>query len=71
MNLRQYIGNVFISFDRLCNAILLGDPSETISSRMGRHLLDGSNCRVCKFTCRLLDYFWPNHCINNIEKRRN
>jgi hypothetical protein len=68
MDLKQYIRNVGVAFDRLCNAILLGDPKETMSSRMGRHVKQGS-CVLCKFICGALSILWPDHCINNIEKK--
>lgn len=32
----KYILNILISLDQLGNSILLGDPDETISSRIGR-----------------------------------
>lgn len=34
--LRQYIFNVLIGIDQLGNALLGGDPDETISSRLGK-----------------------------------
>lgn len=35
---KKYIWNLLISIDQLCNTILGGDPDETMSSRMGKHL---------------------------------
>jgi hypothetical protein len=35
--------NVAISLDQLCNTILGGDPDETMSSRMGKHLVKHDN----------------------------
>ena len=32
--MKNYIFNVFIALDQLINAILLGDPDQTISSRL-------------------------------------
>lgn len=34
--LKQYIWNILIAFDQLVNAILGGDPDETISSRAAK-----------------------------------
>ncbi|MDP4158147.1 MAG: hypothetical protein Q8911_00075 [Bacillota bacterium] len=34
----KYFYNILIGIDQLCNTILGGDPDETISSRMGKHL---------------------------------
>jgi hypothetical protein len=62
----KYIWNILIGIDQLANAILLGDPGETISSRMGKHLVN-KNCKVCKFICKLLNLINPNHCMNSIE----
>ena len=33
---RRYLWNVLIAFDQLANAILFGDPDETISSRAAK-----------------------------------
>lgn len=35
---KKYIYNILIGIDQLCNAILGGDPDETISSRLGKHV---------------------------------
>lgn len=63
----KYMWNVLIAIDQLCNAILLGDPDETMSSRMGKHLAAHDKCPVCNFLCKLLNYIQPNHCIKAIE----
>ena len=31
-----YVRNLFVAINQLCNAILFGDPDETISSRVGK-----------------------------------
>ena len=36
--LKKYLWNILIGIDQLCNSILGGDPGETMSSRMGKHL---------------------------------
>lgn len=36
--IKKYIFNILIGIDQLCNTILGGDPDETMSSRMGKHL---------------------------------
>lgn len=40
---KRYIWNIFIGIDGLCNAILGGDPQETISSRLGKHVAKHDN----------------------------
>lgn len=35
-NLRRYIFNLLIAIDQLANAIIFGDPDETISSRAAK-----------------------------------
>lgn len=68
MIMKKYIYNILIGIDQLANAILGGDPDETISSRMGKHLVKKQNCLICKFLCGLLNLIDPNHCIDAIEK---
>ncbi|MCP4638863.1 MAG: hypothetical protein GY851_00445 [bacterium] len=68
----RYIINVLISIDQLGNSILLGDPDETISSRIGRIKVkwDGRipRWRVCtRMTDWFLDKLDPNHSIDAIE----
>jgi len=62
----NYIWNLLISLDQLCNTILGGYPDETMSSRMGKHLVK-KNCFLCKFICSLLNKIDKNHCIDAIE----
>lgn len=73
---RQYCLNVLIAIDQLINAILLGDPDETISSRLGKTQRGdhGPFWRRFWWPLRLtvdgLFYLVgePNHCIRSIEK---
>jgi len=65
---RRYLWNVLIGVDQLGNALLGGDPDETVSSRMGKILGRRKHrCRVCRLLCRLLDKIDPNHCAAAIE----
>lgn len=62
MKLKQYILNILIAFDQLINALILGQPDETISSRAWR-CKDSSS--FWKFMRRLIDtiFFWQkDHC---------
>lgn len=63
--MKNYIWNVLIAFDHFCNAILLGNPDETISSRMGRSLAK-KDCPICNFLCKLLNLIQKDHCIKAI-----
>jgi hypothetical protein len=62
----KYIFNILISIDQLCNTILGGDPDETMSSRMGKHLAK-HDCPFCNFMCRILNLIQKDHCIKAIE----
>jgi hypothetical protein len=64
---KRYIWNILISIDQLCNAVLGGDPDETMSSRMGKHLANHDKCPVCNFLCWLLNKIQKDHCIKAIE----
>lgn len=58
--LKQYILNILIGLDQLANAILFGDPRETISSRSDKAMKEGKKwgCTLCKF----LALFQKDHC---------
>lgn len=40
---KKYIWNILVALDDLLNAITFGDPQETMSSRMGKHLVKHDN----------------------------
>lgn len=62
----KYIMNVLVSIDQLINTILLGDPDETMSSRMGKHLAK-HDCPFCNMLCKFLNLFQKDHCVKSIE----
>ena len=66
MNYKGWIKDILIGVDQLGNALLRGDPDETISSRAAKAQLKGKTwgCVLCKF----LDKIDPNHCQKSIEK---
>ena len=64
--LGKYIWNLLIAIDQLANAILWGDPDETLSSRMGKGLK--TDCLLCKPVCFFLDLIDPKHCHKSIEE---
>lgn len=63
--IKRYFWNLFIALDQLANAILGGDPDETISSRIGKR---EDTCKVCYMLCRLLHLLDPDHCQKSIER---
>lgn len=60
----RYIWNILIAVDQLGNAILGGDPDETISSRAGK-VQDES--RWAKCLCWFLNKLDTGHCKEAIE----
>jgi hypothetical protein len=64
--MKRYIINILIGIDQLFNAILGGDPDETISSRIGKSAIKGNS--ISKILSRMLDIFDKNHCGESIEK---
>ena len=60
-----YLKNIAIGLDQLANAILGGDPDETISSVAGKARNDGLiwGCWLCK----ILDAIDTRHCDGAIE----
>lgn len=69
-HLKKYIFNILISLDQLVNVLLLGDPDETISSRLGKWLADGKGTwrgLVAHPICQFLRLFDHNHCMKSVE----
>ena len=64
--MKRYIWNILISIDQFINTVLGGDPDETISSRMGKHLAK-HDCPFCNFMCGLLNLIQKDHCVKSIE----
>jgi hypothetical protein len=54
---------------RFLNFLLLGDPREPLSARMGRRI-ERKNCKFCRLVCFLLAAFEPEHCRRSWERRR-
>ena len=65
----RYFYNIGVALDQLLNVLLLGDPDETLSSRMGKWLLRGTGIRraIGMILCSVLDIIDPGHCIDAIE----
>lgn len=71
--IKRYIRNNFVAVDQLANAILGGDPDETISSRLGKCKENGN--WFCTWFCKILTRIWQffgskqhAHCIDVIER---
>jgi hypothetical protein len=61
----RYIKNILISIDQFINTICLGDPDETLSSRVGK-----ARDKNEVFWARVINkiFFWQkNHCKESIE----
>jgi hypothetical protein len=65
--MKRYLWNILISIDQFFNTLLGGDPDETISSRLGKHLAK-HDCPFCNLVCKFLNLFQKDHCIKSIEK---
>lgn len=63
--MRRYAWNVLIAVDQLGNALLAGDPDETISSRAAKAAAAGR--RWGCVLCRLLDTLDRGHCARSVE----
>ncbi len=67
MILLKYILNILIALDCLCNAILFGDPQETISSRIGKMYYYYGKKRGIGWLVWLLNKLDPQHCKDAID----
>ena len=66
----RYFWNVLIAIDQLFNALLLGDPDETMSSRFGKwKSLPQTDWRwkVGYYMCRALHWIDKEHCLKSKE----
>jgi hypothetical protein len=67
VKIKKYLWNVLVALDQFINTLFGGDPDETISSRMGKHLIKHDKCPFCIFLCKALNLFEKDHCIKRIE----
>ncbi|MGH6954422.1 MAG: hypothetical protein ACREGL_09585 [Alphaproteobacteria bacterium] len=65
MNLRKWVWNALVAIDQLGNALVGGDPDETISSRAGK--ANASGRRWARALCWLLDRIDPGHCADSVD----
>jgi hypothetical protein len=64
--MKKYFWNLLVAIDQLVNTILLGDPDETVSSRMGKAKRNGNKFAI--MVCKFLSKFDNKHCIKSIEE---
>lgn len=62
--LKRYLHNIFVGLDQFINAVMFGDPDETISSRAGRVF---PRTKWTKFIDWLM-FYQSNHCYRSIEE---
>jgi len=60
-----WVQNILVAIDQLANAMLGGDPDETLSSRLGKNR---ARCPLCYWICRALHLIDPGHCDKSIEQ---
>lgn len=69
----KYLFNLALALDQFLNVILLGDPDDTISSRLGRANRTGRPKWFVKPMTLALDFMMEkltgeiNHCDNSVE----
>ena len=64
--IRRYVWNILTALDQGANALLGGDPDETISSRTAKAAEKG--VRVAKWACVVYGWFDPDHCAKHVER---
>ncbi len=69
--MKRYLLGLLIAIDQGWNAVLLGNPDETISSRVGKAALEGK--RWALIARAVIDWLFlslagqSNHCAESIE----
>jgi hypothetical protein len=66
--LGRYVLNLLIAVDDAANAVLGGDPQETISSRAAKGRAEGKPWAT--WLANLLDSIDPGHCARAVETDR-
>ena len=63
MTLPHWLIGDAVGLDELGNAVLLdGDAHETISAHCGAQIALVAPCLFCSAVCRILGFFFTNHC---------
>jgi hypothetical protein len=69
----QFLYNLGLGIDQFVNVLLLGDPDESLSGRMGRAILSGRPKWWVKPCAKANDWLWlvlvgeKDHSINAVE----
>jgi len=69
--MKSYLFNLLIAIDQLFNALLGGNPDQTLSGRMGRRIQQGRATKLEVWLCKILskiDPYTDRHCIESIDK---
>ena len=64
--MKRYFKNILVGLDQLLNAILGGDPDETISSRSGKMARDTGH-PLAVALCLIFHIFDREHCKKSLE----
>jgi len=66
---KPYWKRVLIGVDQLFNAILMGNPDETMSGRMGERIYTGKATKAEIILCKILSVvmFENKHCLSSME----
>lgn len=65
----RYVLNILVAFDQLANSVLLGDPQETISGRLGKWHRKNPTHPVAGTVCTLLNLLEKDHCKRSIRDK--
>jgi hypothetical protein len=71
---RQYLYNLGLGLDQFLNVVLLGDPDESVSGRLGRAILSGKPKWFVPPLVKINDKAWywirkeVNHSLNAVEE---
>lgn len=64
---KHWLRNFLITVDQFLNTLALGDPDETISSRLGKAARRGN--KVAHVMCHMIGWLLgPDHCNHAIEE---
>ena len=66
MKISPHCKHILIILDKFVNRIFWGNPSETMSSRMGKLIQKHKGIIPCVL-CKFLDIFQKDHCIRSIK----
>lgn len=67
--MKRYFWNLLIALDQFGNAILAGDPDETISSRAYKHVeAKGRDTKINYYLLRILEWIDPGHGEKSVER---